>query len=132
MKTKIPFILIALSLLVSVVGMAATSAAPLTKTAIKSVTLIRTTFVEEKGMFFEFKITGTFQEKDLKGFLLVDGKTIKLSCRSQKSETQAQCTAPGGTSANYSGQSAILDLNGYRFWVTIPNKKKECPNCAGK
>lgn len=105
MKTKTLFILVILSLFASFIG---TAAAPSTVSATNSVTnviLLQSTFVEEKGMFFKFQVTGTFKDKDLKGTLLVAGKTIKLRCRAPVSANIVQCTAPGGTSSNYVGSS---------------------------
>ncbi len=131
MKTKNLFILVILSLCATLLGTAAAPATAVTPQAsIKRVTLLQTTFVEEKGLFFKFQVTGTFKEKELKGTLLVSGKTIKLRCRAPKSTDIVQCTAPGGTSVNYAGKSAVVSLNGFGFWITIPWKKDECPNCG--
>ena len=129
MKTKNLYILIILAMCASLLGTAATPAKFTPEASIKSVTLIQSTFVEEKGMFFKFQVTGTFKEKELKGTLLVAGKTIKLRCRAPKTSDMVQCTAPGGTSANYAGQSAVVALNGFGFWITVPNKKEACPHC---
>jgi len=128
-KTKNLYLFVILAICASLLGTAATPAKVTPEASIKNVTLIQSTFVEEKGMFFKFGVTGTFKEKDLKGTLVVAGKTIKLRCRAPKSSDIVQCTAPGGTSANYAGRSAIVSLNGFAFWITVPNKKEACPHC---
>lgn len=130
MKKSILFVFVIISILASLAGIAA---APMTAPAaakIESVTLVQATFMKEKGMIFKFKVVGTFSEKELKGSLLVQGKSIKLRCRYNKSADIVQCTAPGGTSANFSGKSAVVTLNGFGFWVTVPTKEKACPKCG--
>ncbi|GAB4479719.1 MAG: hypothetical protein OHK0031_00300 [Anaerolineales bacterium] len=130
MKTKLWFVLAILSLLVSAVGVAAAPAAPLQKAKITGVTLVETTFMHEKGLLFRFKVSGTFENKDLKGWLFVADKDIKLYCRYQSKLDLVQCNAPGGTSKNYAGQTGVVSLNDYRFTVIIPDKRTVCPSCG--
>jgi|GEM_PF-1425527 len=130
MNKNLLFRFILLSLLLALLGTAAASAAPRGKAKITGVTLVETTFMSEKGMIFKFKVTGTFENKDLKGWLLVGGKEIKLYCRYQSKRDLVQCNAPGGTSKKYAGQQGIVSLNDYRFWVTIPDKRQVCPSCG--
>ncbi len=133
MTKKMLFLLVILSMLASFSGMAAAPmATPMAAPAaakIEKVTLVQATFMEEKGMIFKFKVVGTFTEKELKGSLLVKGKSIKLRCRYHAKNDIVQCTAPGGTATNFAGKSAIVSLNGFNFWVKVP-AKKECPTCG--
>jgi hypothetical protein len=129
MKKNVLFILVILSILASMLGTAAAPMADSAKAKIESVSLIQATFMKEKGMIFKFQVVGTFTEKDLKGTLLVKGKSIKLRCRYQTSIDIVQCTAPGGTATSFAGKSAVVSLNGFNFWVQVP-AKKECPTCG--
>lgn len=131
MRKKLLYMLAIVSIVLSLVGTAATPLPAPAQANIKQVTLLQATFMEEKGMIFKFRVVGTFSENELKGNLLVKGQNIKLRCRSQRGADLVQCTAPGGTSINYSGELAALTLNGFGFWVRVPSKK-ECPTCAYK
>jgi hypothetical protein len=128
MTKKMLFLLVILSMLASFSGMAAAPMAAPTAAKIEKVTLVQATFMKEKGMIFKFKVVGTFTEKELKGSLLVKGKSIKLRCRHHAKNDIVQCTAPGGTSTNFAGKTALVSLNGFNFWVKVP-AKKECPTC---
>jgi hypothetical protein len=128
MTKKMLFLLVILSMLASFSGMAAAPMATPAAAKIEKVTLVQATFMEEKGMIFKFKVVGTFTEKELKGSLLVKGKSIKLRCRYHAKNDIVQCTAPGGTSTNFAGKTALVSLNGFTFWVKVPSKK-ECPTC---
>lgn len=128
MKNKFFVILIILSIFGSLIGSAAAPLSAPEKAKIERVTLIESTFLKEKGMVFRFKVTGTFTEKDLKGSLLVQGKTIRLRCRYQRAMDLVQCTAPGGTSSNFAGKTAVVSLNGFNFWIAVPSKEI-CTNC---
>lgn len=128
MRKKLLFMLVIVSFLVSMVGTAATPLPTPSPAKIKQVTLLQATFMEEKGMIFKFRVVGTFKEEELKGSLRVKGQTIKLRCRNQRGAELVQCTAPGGTSINYSGELAALTLNGFGFWVRVPSKR-ECLTC---
>lgn len=122
------FMLVIVSILATLIG---TAAAPMPAPApakIKKVTLVHATFMEEKGMVFKFQVVGTFTEKELKGSLLVKGKTVKLRCRYNEKSDIVQCTAPGGTATNFAGKTAVVSLNGFNFWVKVP-AKKECSTC---
>lgn len=130
MKRRLLFGLVILSLLAVSVGVAAAPAAPRQAAKITGVTLVETTFMHEKGMIFKFKVSGTFENKDLKGWLFVGDKAIKLYCRYQSKRDLVQCNAPGGTSKNYAGKTGVVSLNGYRFSVTIPDKRQVCPDCG--
>lgn len=128
MTKKMLFLLVILSMLASFSGMAAAPMAAPAAAKIEKVTLVQATFMKEKGMIFKFKVVGTFTEKELKGSLLVKGKSIKLRCRYHAKNDIVQCTAPGGTSTNFAGKTALVSLNGFTFWVKVPSKK-ECPTC---
>lgn len=130
MRTKLFLGLLILSLVASLVGVAAAPAASLQKARITGVTLVETTFMHEKGMLFKFRVSGTFENKDLKGWLLIGEKSVKLYCRYQSKRDLVQCNAPGGTSKNYAGQTAVVELNGYRFSVVLPDKRTVCPGCG--
>ncbi|PKN91179.1 MAG: hypothetical protein CVU44_20685 [Chloroflexi bacterium HGW-Chloroflexi-6] len=129
MKKNTLFIFVILSIFASLIGTAAAPMAAPAKAKIEKVTLVQATFMEEKGMIFKFKVVGTFTEKELKGSLLVKGKSIKLRCRYNAGADIVQCTAPGGTATNFAGKSAVVSLNGFNFWVKVPSKK-ECPTCG--
>jgi hypothetical protein len=125
MNKKLLYLLLIISVLATTVGAAATpttvsAAAP---SAITKVTLLQADFMEEKGMIFKFKVEGTFKENQLKGNLRIGGKDIKLRCRYNKNKAIAQCTAPGGTAANYAGKYAVVSLSGFYFWVLVPKRK---------
>lgn len=128
MKKKFLFIFVILFLFAAVAGLAAAPMPAPTTAKIERVSLVEATFMKEKGMIFKFKVTGTFSEKELKGSLLVNGKSIKLRCRHHPKNDIVQCTAPGGTAAKFAGKQAIVSLNGFNFWVSIP-AKKACPDC---
>jgi hypothetical protein len=128
MRKSFLFVLVIVSMLVSL-GMSAAAPMPAPAVAkITGVTLLEATFMKEKGMIFKFKATGTFSEKELKGSLTVKGKSIKLRCRYHSGNDIVQCTAPGGTATNFAGKSAVVSLNGFGFWVQVP-AKNACRDC---
>jgi hypothetical protein len=128
MKKGALLILVILSIFASLIGTAAAPMAVPAKAKIDNITLLQASFMEEKGMIFKFKVVGTFTEKELKGSLLVKGKSIKLRCRYNADADIVQCTAPGGTATNFAGKSGVVSLNGFNFWVKVPTKK-ECSTC---
>ncbi|MDX9991224.1 MAG: hypothetical protein RBS68_04155 [Anaerolineales bacterium] len=128
MRKSFLFVLVVVSMLASL-ALSASAPMPAPATAkITGVTLVEATFMKEKGMIFKFKVTGTFDEKELKGFLAVKDKNIKLRCRYHPGNDVVQCTAPGGTATNFAGKSAVVTLNGFGFWVQVP-AKNACRDC---
>jgi hypothetical protein len=94
----------------------ATAAAP---AVVKRMTLVETVFLREKGVTFKFQVEGNFRESDLKGYLVVEGKSLKLRCNYNDGAGLLNCTAPGGT-AKFAGTSGYITMAGFSFVVYIP------------
>ena len=94
MKHRFSSVLIVLSLLLALVGVAA---AP---KAAGNATLIGAGYVEGKGVVFTFHITGKVSKSDMKGSVHVDGGgNYGLDCVKVDSET-VKCTAPKAVAGN--------------------------------
>lgn len=109
MKNRFSVVLIVLSLLVALVGVAAAPKAP------GAVTLIGAGYVEGKGVVFTFHITGKVSKSDMKGGVTVDGGgNYGLDCVKVDSET-VKCTAPKGVA----GHDVTVTWGGSTFWTHV-------------
>lgn len=109
MKNRFSVVLIVLSLLVALVGVAAAPKAP------GAVTLIGAGYVEGKGVVFTFHITGNVSKSDMKGSVHVDGGgNFGLDCVKVDSET-VKCTAPKGVA----GHDVTVTWGGSTFWTHV-------------
>ena len=87
---------------------------------VTSVSLVSVAFREEKGVTFKFRVDG-FKTQDLKGSVVVDGQTLKLRCgHSGDSTDLLVCISEKATAARFSGHKAVVLLEGYSFWFSIP------------
>lgn len=123
MRKRLLIILAVISILATLFGVAA---APIAKEEKRGVKLISVGYYFEKGVVFNFKLTGDFQDKELKGSLKVDGKTIKVYCkRKEDSEktSNALCVAASITS-RMAGKQGVIMFAGSNFAVTIPARPK--------
>ena len=113
MSKKLVLMMLLISMLAALFS---TAAAPMT---VKRITLVETVYLREKGVTFKFQVEGEVKEKELKGYLVLEGKSLKLRCNYNDGSGLLNCTAPGGT-AKYAGSSGYISLAGFSFWVSIP------------
>lgn len=87
----------------------------------KSVSLVSVGYYHEKGVVFNFKLTGDFKDSELKGSLQVARKAIKVYCKRKDDDPaiNALCVAPSDT-AQYAGRTGVITFAGVSFWVKIP------------
>lgn len=120
MYKRLIIILAVISTLAGLFGVAAASAAP----EKRSVTLVSVGYYIEKGVVFNFKLTGDFKEKELKGSLKVDGKTIKVYCKHRDNiDINALCVAPSITN-RLAGKQGVITFVGSNFTVIIPARPR--------
>jgi len=86
MEKRLLIVLVLLSLLVALVGVAA---APM---AGGTATLLGVGFTHGR-VVFTFKVTGDYSAEDLEGLMVVDGQSYNLNCRKVNFEI-VKCTAP--------------------------------------
>ena len=89
-----------------------------------SIEYVDSIFMPGKGYVFKFSVNGTFEEKDLTGYLVVSQKTFDLSCKNN--DGALICTTDPGL-AVFSGKTAQIVVAGYQFYITIDSRK----NCLG-
>ena len=110
MKQRRSLILVVLSLMVALVGIAA---AP---TAAGAVSLVSVVYVPHKGPVFTFEVRGTFSRSNLKGTLNVQGGgAYVLSC-TQVNKSTVKCSGPQKVSA----VDASVTFGGATFWTYVP------------
>ena len=115
MKQRLEIILVVLSLLVALVGVAA---APM---AAGTIRLAGVQYVPQKGPVFTFQVTGKFPRSALKGTLKVQGGgSYTLHC-TQVDETTVKCTGPQKVGA----VNASVTFGGSTFWVFVPGAPQE-------
>lgn len=121
MYKRLLIILAAISILATLFGVAATPVTP----DKKSVTLVSVGYYHEKGVVFNFKLTGDFKDKELKGSLNVDGKTIKVYCKRKddNKSVNALCVAASITSRQ-AGKQGVITFAGSNFTVIIPARPR--------
>ncbi len=121
MYRRFLIILAVISILATLVGVAATPVKP----EKKSVTLVSVGYYREKGVVFNFKLTGEFKDSELKASLKVAKKTIQVYCRRKDGDARinALCVAPSTTSM-YAGRQGVLTFAGSNFTVTIPARPR--------
>lgn len=117
MQKRLLPVLTVLALLVGFSGLMVTPVAA----AKKSVSLVSVGYYHEKGVVFNFKLTGDFKDSELKGSLQVAKKAIKVYCKRKDDNPaiNALCVAPSDT-AKYAGRTGIITFAGASFWVKIP------------
>lgn len=117
MYKRLLIILAVISILATLFGVAANPVGP----EKKSVTLVSVGYYHEKGVVFNFKLTGEFKDKELKGSLKVGSKTIKVYCKRKDNDAQvnALCVAPSITS-RLAGKQGVITFAGSNFTVIIP------------
>jgi hypothetical protein len=119
MYKRLIFILIVISILATLFGVAA---APVAKEEKKSVKLVSVGYYHEKGVVFKFKLTGEFKDSELKGSVSVDGKNIKVYCvRKEAGPVNAQCVAASSTS-QMAGKEGVIAFAGKSFTFTVPKR----------
>jgi len=121
MYKRLIFTLVIISVLTTLFGVAA---AP-TANPKKSVTLVSVGYYREKGVVFNFKLTGDFQDKELKGTLTVEGKSIKVYCKRKDSDKSinALCVAASITN-RLAGKQGIITFAGSTFTAIIPKRPR--------
>lgn len=121
MYKRLLIFLAVISILTTLVGVAATPV-NLEK---KSVTLVSIGYYHEKGVVFNFKLTGDFKDKELKGSLKVGSKTIRVYCKRKDDDKDinALCVAPSITS-RLVGKQGIITFAGSDFTVIIPARPR--------
>ncbi len=121
MYKRLLIVLAVISILATLVGVAATPV-NLEK---KSVTLVSIGYYHEKGVVFNFKLTGDFKDKELKGSLKVGSKTIRVYCKRKDDDKDinALCVAPSITS-RLVGKQGIITFAGSDFTVIIPARPR--------
>jgi hypothetical protein len=115
MRKKLTFILVILSML------ALTITSAFTTPRVTQVSLLSVTFKEEKGVTFRFLMDGDFKKANLKGNVVIDGKTRKLYCNygGDPAPVVVICTAPGGT-AKSAGRPGVVNVAGRSFYFVVP------------
>jgi hypothetical protein len=86
------------------------------------ISLTSVQFLKEKGVTFKFQMAGNIKRADLKGSVLVGGKTLRLYCNSKagiKTNSVVVCTSPAGT-AKYAGSVGVVFLAGRSFIFITP------------
>lgn len=121
MYKRLLIILSVISILATLFGVAANPVGP----EKKSVTLVSVGYYHEKGVVFNFKVTGDFKDKELKGSLKVDGKTIKVYCKRKDGDKNinALCVAASITN-RLAGKQGIITFAGSDFTVIIPARPR--------
>ncbi|MCS6993855.1 MAG: hypothetical protein N2117_03680 [Anaerolineales bacterium] len=122
MYKRIFTVLAFVSLLIALFGATVTPA----DAARKSVALVSVGYYHEKGVVFNFKLTGDFQDSELKGSLKIGKNTIKVYCKRKDDDelVNALCVAPS-TTAQYAGRKGIITFAGASFTVTIPARPQK-------
>jgi hypothetical protein len=89
--------------------------------AVSSVRLLSVNYMKEKGVTFKFKVDGNFKKSDLRGSVLVAGKTLRLYCNygGDPAPATVTCTSYKGT-AKYAGSAGVVSLVGRSFYFTVP------------
>ncbi len=121
MYKRLLVILVVISILATLFGVAAMPAAKEEK---KSIQLVSVGYYHEKGVVFNFKLTGQFKDSELKGSLKVGKKIIKIYCKRKDNDSSinALCVAPSTTSM-YAGRQGNITFAGATFTVTIPARQ---------
>ncbi len=121
MYKRLMFVLITVSILAALFGVAAIS----TVSEKKSVALVSVGYYREKGVVFNFKLIGDFKDRELKGTLRVDGKTIKIYCKRKDVDksVNALCVAPSITN-RLAGKQAFITFAGSTFTAIIPARPR--------
>jgi len=124
MKKRLLFMLVILSVLVGLFGVAAAPTGKKDET--KSVTFMSVDYYHEKGVVFKFKLTGDFKDSELKGSVQVGKKTIKVYCvrKENDSRANAQCVAPSTTTI-LAGRLGVITFAGSKFSFTVPKRNTE-------
>jgi len=122
MYKRLLYILVAISILATLVGVAATPAA---KKKERSITLVSVGYYREKGVVFNFKLTGEFKDKELKGTLFVDNKYIRIYCKRKDNDGQinALCVAASITN-RLAGKQGLITFAGSTFTAIIPKRPR--------
>ena len=78
-------------------------------------------YVTGVGVLFRFQAEG-FRNKDLKdATIYVGGDYYPLSCWAHPEDGYVLCSLPGGMT-EFAGQTGIIYLGGYMFYVVIPGR----------
>jgi hypothetical protein len=110
MKQRLAIILVVLSLLVALAGVAA---APM---AASTVRLVGVQYVPQKGPVFTFEVTGNFSRSALKGTVNVQGGgNYPLYC-TQIDDTTVKCN----TSQKVATVNVSVTFGGSTFWAYVP------------
>jgi hypothetical protein len=110
MRRHLFTILVLLSMLMMLVGVAA---APM---ASGTATLVSVEYVPSKGPVFTFTVSGKFSRSKLKGTLHVEGgANYGLYC-TQVDNVTVKCN----TSQKVSGVNVALSWGGFKFWTYVP------------
>ncbi|HSL44317.1 MAG TPA: hypothetical protein VK897_12845 [Anaerolineales bacterium] len=120
MKQRFSIILIVLSLLVALVGVAA---APM---ASGTVQLVGVQYVPHKGPVFTFEVSGKFSRSELKGKVYVQGGgSYNLHC-TQLDDSTVKCNA----SQKVADVNVSLTWGGSTFWTYVPGAPAESNSAA--
>jgi hypothetical protein len=110
MKPHLSQLILVLSLLVALVGVAAAPMAP------GSARLISVEYIPNKGPVFTFEVSGNFSRSALKGTVEVQGGgRFPLYCVLVE-ETIVKCN----TSQKVSAVNVTLTWGGFLFWTSVP------------
>jgi hypothetical protein len=116
MYKRLVLILALIAVLTTLVGVAAT---PVVNVEARSVRLLKVGYYGEKGVVFKFQLTGDFKDKELKGSVFVDGKTVKVYCVRKARIGGAQCVAASITSRQ-AGKMGVITFAGFSFTFIVP------------
>lgn len=119
MKQRFSIVLVVLSLLVALVGVAA---APM---AGRSVRLVGVQFVPQKGPVFTFEVSGNFSRSALKGTVHVQGGgNYPLYC-TKVDDTTVKCN----TSQKVGAENVSVTFGGSTFWTYVPGAPAPVEYC---
>jgi hypothetical protein len=118
MKQRFSIVLVVLSLLVALVGIAA---APMASGTVK---LVGVQYVPQKGPVFTFEVSGKFGRSALKGTVHVQGGgNFPLYC-TQVDDTTVKCH----TSQKVGAVNVSVTFGGSTFWTYVPGAPEFCYN----
>ncbi|PWH12371.1 MAG: hypothetical protein DDG60_13525 [Anaerolineae bacterium] len=122
MYKRLLILLAVISILVSLFGVAAMPF----QGGQRSVKLVSVGYYHEKGVVFNFKLTGDFKDSELKASLKVGKNVIKVYCNRKDDDEliNALCVAPS-TTTQYAGRKGVITFAGASFIVTIPARPKK-------
>jgi hypothetical protein len=121
MKNKI----LILASVLSILAMFALAVTPAAAVGEKSITFLGATYIQGKGVVFEFKVVGEFS--DLPGYVRVGGQQYALSCHFNGKGNLA-CMATQGL-AHFIGQNVQGEIAGYTFSGSIKGGGSSSSNC---